>query len=214
MCGQRPVAVAEDLAEAVEPAVEHEQQFVPLVAEEREPLVALDDAVVLVAVDHQQMAPVGGLVVHLVAQVDVAELEVAVAAQEFVVIAGDDEHPAPALGLGEHAPDHVGERLRPVAPGLEAPAVDHVADQVETLAVVLLEEVRQRGGAAAARARCTSEIQMLRKRSRGAGGVPVGAVSDPGSGGACGMACSAGYAAAWAVVESMRAAHHRHLNAT
>src|SRR3546814_12383686 len=54
--------------------------------------------------------------------------------------------------LLQHAPDDVIMLGRPEMPFLEAPAVDDVADQIERLAIDMVEEVDQQIGVASARA--------------------------------------------------------------
>ena len=140
---QRPVAVAPAPPPVVQPTVEEQGELVGGIAEERQPAVVAGDHVELVAVYHQQLAAVGGTVHRLVDQADVAEDQARIAAQEFVMVAGDVDHLGAALAQGEQAADHVGVRLRPVDAAAQLPAVDDVAHQVDAIGVVALEERRQ-----------------------------------------------------------------------
>src|SRR3546814_8796336 len=68
------------------------------------------------------------------------------------MIAGDIDDAGAALRALQHAPDDVIMLGRPEMPFLEAPAVDDVADQIERLAIDMVEEVDQQIGVASARA--------------------------------------------------------------
>src|SRR3546814_19887101 len=85
--------------------------------------------------DDGQLAPVGGLVDRLAADLDPAEIEAGERLDHLVVIAGDIDDAGAALRALQHAPDDVIMLGRPEMPFLEAPAVDDVADQIERLAI-------------------------------------------------------------------------------
>ena len=148
---QRPVGQAEPAAAPVEPGVEAQRRAVGPVAQDGEPARVADDAVELVAVDHQQLAAVRRLVDRLVLDPHVAEGELAVLPRRLVVVAGDVDDVGALARLAHDLLHHVVVALRPVPPALQAPAVDDVADQVQMLALVLLEEVEQQLGLATAR---------------------------------------------------------------
>jgi hypothetical protein len=90
---------------------------------------------------------------RFVDQLDIAQHQAGIAAQELVVIAGDVDHLGAALAHGQQPADHVAVRLGPVETAAQPPAVDDVADQIELVAVVALEKGRQVFGLAIAGAK-------------------------------------------------------------
>ena len=80
---------------------------------------------------------------RLLLDAHVAEGELAVLARRLVVIAGDVDDVGALAGLAHDLLDDVIVALRPVPPALQAPAVDDVADEIEVLALVALQEVEQ-----------------------------------------------------------------------
>ncbi|MNN24475.1 hypothetical protein D3C81_1379100 [compost metagenome] len=67
------------------------------------------------------------------------------------MVAGDVDHLGAALAHGQQAADNVGVRLRPVHAATQLPAIDDVADQVDLIGLIALEELRQVLGLAIAR---------------------------------------------------------------
>ena len=77
--------------------------------------------------------------VHL----DAAEVRPAEVAQTLVVVAGHEHQPRTAAHLVEQRLHHVAVGLRPNRAALDAPEVDDVADQIDRVGVVVLEEIQQ-----------------------------------------------------------------------
>ena len=96
-----------------------------------------------------------------------AEGELAVLPRRLVVVARDVDHVGALARLAHDLLHHVVVRLRPVPPALQPPAVDDVADQVEMLALVPLQEIEQQLGLAAARA----EMDVRQEDRAVAGGL-------------------------------------------
>src|SRR3546814_21172380 len=112
--------------------------------------------------DDEQLAPVGGLVDRLAADLDPAEIEAGERLDHLVMIAGDIDDAGAALRALQHAPDDVIMLGRPEMPFLEAPAVDDVADQIERLAIDMVEEIdQQKIGRASCRERVGHEVSIL-----------------------------------------------------
>ena len=118
----------------------------------RQPAGVVDDAVELVAVDDQIAPPVGRLVDRLAGHPHAAEMLAAEVSQPVVVIAGNIDDPHAALRQRQHLLHHVGVGLRPVPAAFQPPAVHDVADQIQRLAVHLVQEVAQQLRLAAPRA--------------------------------------------------------------
>ena len=57
------------------------------------------------------------------------------------MVAGDVDHPGTFAHLAEQLLDDVVVGLRPIPTTLEAPTVDDVADEIDRLRVVMLEEI-------------------------------------------------------------------------
>src|SRR3546814_10317637 len=68
------------------------------------------------------------------------------------MVAGDIDDARAALRALQHAPHHVIMLGRPEMPLLEPPAVDDVADEIERLAIDMVEEIDKHRGVATARA--------------------------------------------------------------
>ena len=123
-----------------------------MVAEHGQPARVVDDAVERVAMHDQQPLAVGGDVDGLVHHLHVAERHAVVVAQRLVVVAGHVDDARALARLAQQLLHHVVVALRPVPAALQAPAVDDVADQVDLVGVVVLQEIEQELGLAAARA--------------------------------------------------------------
>ena len=143
-------------------AVAAHQQLVGGVAEEGEPAVRQHDRVELVAVEHQQLRPSAVVWIALRRISTPPKFEPGELAEHLVMVAGDVDHLGAALGALQQAPDDVVVRARPVVALLHPPAVDDVADQVQRLAVDMIEEVDQHPALQPRVPRWMSEIQIVR----------------------------------------------------
>ena len=145
----RLVFEAQFAAAPVDGGVQCQQHRIGPVAQLRQPGHVDRDAVEFVAVDHEQSPAVGGLVQELVGDFDVAGERglqlVHVVAQELVVVAGHVADDRAALDHAKDAADQERVRVVPMKAAVHFPAVDDVADQVEIVACVLLEEREQAG---------------------------------------------------------------------
>ena len=149
---QRPVGQIEPPPHRVDRHVQAHQRAIGSVADIGEPAVRQRDDVEFIAMQHQQAAAVGGFVDRLAADLDPAEIEAGELPEHLVMIAGDIDDAGATLGALQDAPDDVVMRGGPVEALLQAPAVDDVADQIQRVAVDVVEEIDQHVGVAAARA--------------------------------------------------------------
>src|ERR1700761_4832189 len=141
--GKRPVGQAEGAADTVQHLVYLQRLVIGPGPKMGEPLGEFDHAVELIAVDDEQLLAVRGLVDRLLRDLDAGIGAAAIGAQEFVVIAGHEDHARAFIHLAQDLLHHVAVRVGPVPAALELPAVDDVADQIERLAGILGEEVAQ-----------------------------------------------------------------------
>ncbi|CFP04455.1 Uncharacterised protein [Bordetella pertussis] len=148
---QRPVVQAQPVAQPVEVVVQPQRGLVERVAQVGQPFAVLDDAVELVAVQHQQLDALGRDVDVLVQDLDIAESEARELPREFVVVAGDEHHPGAVARLAQDALDHVIVGARPVPVLAQLPAVHDVAHQVQRVRIVMVEEIEQEFGLASGR---------------------------------------------------------------
>src|SRR3546814_5721311 len=89
---------------------------------------------------------------RLFPDLDTAEIRACELAEHLVVIAGDIDDVRAALGALHDAADDRIVPLGPVKALLQSPAVDDVADQVEDIAVDVIEEIEQQPVVASSRA--------------------------------------------------------------
>ena len=82
---------------------------------------------------------------------DAAEMRSVIGPQEFVVVAGHVNDCRALARLAQHFLDEVVMRLRPVPARLQRPAIDDIADEIDRLGIVILEEIQQLAGLRAAR---------------------------------------------------------------
>jgi hypothetical protein len=132
--------------------VEPQRHVVGPVAQEREPLGVAHDAVELIAMQDQIALAVGALVDRLAHHLHAAEIQSAIIARSLVVIARHVDDLGAFARLAQDLLDDIVMRLRPEPGAFEPPAIDDVADQIEIIALVMLEEIEQQLGLAAARA--------------------------------------------------------------
>ncbi len=161
---QRPVRRAEDAAEAVEHAVGGEREVVGLVAEQREPARLRHDQIEDVAVHDQIAAAVGALVHDILHHLDAAEMRAVIAAQEFVVIAGDVDEAGAFTRRAQQLLHHVVMGLRPIPGRAQRPAVDDIADQIDVSASWWRRKSSSLSAWQPRVPRCTSEMKSARYR--------------------------------------------------
>ena len=149
--GERPVAVAEFARNQLKYRLRPEQQVVADVAQERDPPVIAGNDVELIAVDHHEPLAVGGDVIGLVDDRDVAQHRARVAAQELVVVAGHVDQPGATSDQRQESPHHVVVGLRPIETRSQPPPVHDVADEVDDIAGMGLEECHELVGLASSR---------------------------------------------------------------
>ena len=101
-----------------------------------------------VAMHHQVLPSVGAVMDRLADHLDPAQPDADGVAQELVVVAGHVQDARSVLLLSQQAAHDVVVRAWPVPARLEAPAVDHVADQVDQLGIAGLQQVEQAFGLA------------------------------------------------------------------
>ena len=80
-----------------------------------------------------------------------AKMGAVIVAQKLVVIAGNVEQADPFARLPQQLLHDVVVKLRPIPGGLELPAVDDVAHEIDGVGFVMAQEVEQLVGLAAAR---------------------------------------------------------------
>ena len=149
---ERVVRQAERRSQGVPPSVHPKQPAVSDRTELREERRVAHHEIELVAVGDEQAPAVGGLVQGGQLEPDAAELHARELPCRVVVVARDVGDLGAALGKLEQATDDTVVLGRPVPAGLETPHVDDVADEVEAIALDLLEESREILGPAAGRA--------------------------------------------------------------
>ncbi|NJZ82794.1 hypothetical protein GO280_01406 [Ralstonia solanacearum] len=149
---QRPVRESQPHADAVEMPVHRQDQRVQRVAHVGEPARVLHHAVEQVAVHHPQALAGGGHVDGVLGHLDVAEVQAVELARHLIVVAGDEHHAGALARAAQHLLHHVVVRLRPVPAAAQLPAVDDIADEVQRVGRVVLEEIQQEVGLAARRA--------------------------------------------------------------
>src|SRR5262249_30450860 len=148
IAGQAPVPEPEQATAAVEPPVQGQERGTADAAEPHGPAVAAGHAIEVVAVEDQQQPSVGRSMHRFARDHDVAELQIAEAAEVLVVVARDQRHDRPGVRLRQHRTDDVAVQLRPVRLVPKAPEVDDVADEIEVVAVMVLEKRQERLGVA------------------------------------------------------------------
>jgi hypothetical protein len=87
-----------------------------------------------------------------VGDLDAAEMGSQEAAEELVVVARNIDNSRALAALAQDLLNHIVVELRPVPRPLQPPAIRNVADQVNRLGVIVLQEVEQKIRLAPARA--------------------------------------------------------------
>ena len=100
---------------------------------------------------HDEIALAVGRDVHRVAHdLDAPERQSNELARELVVIAGHEDHAGAVADLAQQLLDDVVVLLRPVPARAQTPAVNNVADEEDRVGIVVLEEIEDQRGLAAA----------------------------------------------------------------
>ena len=144
--GQRPVGQPQPPAHYVQVCVQRQRGFVGPVTEQGEPLGVAHHHVEHVAVDDEVALAVRRLVDGGLLHLDAAEMAAVIVAQEFVVVAGNIDQPASLAHLAQKLLHHVVVGLRPIPALLQPPPVDDVADKIDRVGIVVLQEVKQKLG--------------------------------------------------------------------
>jgi len=152
-CGGEGVSLeADEGAGGVEEPVEGDEVVVGPGAEEAHDGGMLDDEVVFVSVGDQEGFTASGAVDGAVGELDSAEVQAGVLPEGVVVIAGDVGDVGTLFGDFEQATNDLVVHHRPAPTGAEGENVDDVADEVEPLAINMLEKRRQFRGVRTAKA--------------------------------------------------------------
>ena len=158
---QRPIGHAEPAPEEVDDAIHPDCEIISLVAEMGEPARVLHHEIEDIAVNDEIFPAVDADMNGVFHHIDAAEMGAVIVAQEFVVIAGNVDDLGALARLAQHFLHEVVVRLRPVPAGLQRPAVDDIADEVDGIGIVAAQEVQQSVGLRAA----GSEVDVGDKQS-------------------------------------------------
>ena len=141
---QRPVAKAERPPGDVEPGVQRQRQGVGIIADEGQPLGVFNDAVELVAVQHQEAPPVGSHVDGVSQHHDPAEAAADEGSETLVVVSRNIDDLGALARLAQKLLDDVVMFLTPRPVPLQPPSIDDVANQVQVVGLRMLQEVQQK----------------------------------------------------------------------
>ena len=137
---QRPIAEAETAAKPIGQLVDGDGEHARLVAEQRQPPRVLHDDVETVAMGDEIALAVGGDMHGIGNHLDAAEMGAEIISQELVMVAGNVDEPGSLAGLAQQLLDHIVVGLRPVPAGLQLPAVDDVADEIDGIGLQVAQE--------------------------------------------------------------------------
>jgi hypothetical protein len=143
---QRPIGHAEPSPEHIDEAIHPDREIVGLVAEMREPARVLHHEVEDVAVNHEIAPPVDADMDGIFHDVDAAEMRAVIVSEELVVIARHVDDLGALARLAQHFLHEVVMRLRPIPVGLQRPAIDDIADEIDGVGVMAAEKVQQSFG--------------------------------------------------------------------
>ena len=138
-----PVRQSEVAPHAGDMAVEPDGEVVSPVAQQREPAHVAYHRVELVAVQDEHRAAIGAAVNGFLLHFYAAEIGANIVAEELVVIARNVDDAGALADLAQQLLHHVVVALRPVPALAQAPAVDDVADQIDRIGLVDLEEIEE-----------------------------------------------------------------------
>ena len=127
-----------------------DREIVGLVAEMGEPARVLHHEIEDIAVNDEIAPAVDAGMDGVLHDIDAAEMRAVIVAQELVVIAGDVDDLGALARLAQHLLHEVVVRLRPVPVGLQRPAVDDIADEIDGIGIMAAEEIQQSVGLRAA----------------------------------------------------------------
>src|SRR5258707_4343653 len=115
-----------------------------------EPTRVLHHEVENVAVNHQIAPSIDTDMDGIYHHIDAAKMRAVIIPQDLVVIAGDVNDLGALARLAQHFLHEVVVRLRPVPVGLQRPAIDDIADEIDGIGIMAAEEVQQSVGLRAA----------------------------------------------------------------
>ncbi len=111
-----------------------------MVAEQRQPAGVFDHEVETVAMSNEVALAVGRDMNGIGHYLDAAEMGAEIIPQELVMVAGNVDEPCALARLAQQFLDHVVMGLRPVPAGLQLPAVDDVADEIDGIGLQVAQE--------------------------------------------------------------------------
>lgn len=135
-----------------DPAIQLEQDVVSFAPEFCDPLVISGNGVVFIPVHHQIVFAIGGRVDDRVTNLDVSKDMIVVIPNVFVMIPRHVDHPGIVPRFAQDLLNDCVMGLGPVHLFGESPEVDDVSNQVEDIALVILQEVEQDVGLTLSRA--------------------------------------------------------------
>ena len=140
---QRPVAETEPAAHAIEIQVEIQNPVVEPGADLFQQPIELRQTVELMPVQHEEFFAVRRRVNHLTRNRHAAEIHAEELLQKFVMVPGDVNDLRVLAAFAEEFLDQHIVVVLPVPLGLQLPAVEEIADEIEITALVVAQEIQQ-----------------------------------------------------------------------
>jgi len=140
---QGPIRQAEETADTVEICIYDDGEVVGVVSKKRQPARMPYHQVKEVAVYHEVTLAIGGMMDRVLHHFDAAEVSSIKVPHELVVVSWDVDHSHALASLAQKFLDHIVVSLWPIPAGLQLPAVDDVADEVDYFGFVSAQEVQQ-----------------------------------------------------------------------
>ena len=140
---ERPITESKNPADGIYERIESEEKLVADIAEKGEPLDILHHGVEFVPVQDEDPASVGRNVKCVFLDRDRA-VSAEMTGEKLIVIAWGIDDPRTFAGFAQNFLDNVVMLLWPINATFERPDIDQIADNVERLEIVLLQEGKKR----------------------------------------------------------------------
>ena len=138
------------MPDEIEVAIDEHRQLVGPIPKMGEPFDVAHHRVELVAMKYQHFATIDQLVGRFFHDVDAAEIFAHISTQEFIMIAGNINDVRALPDFPQQFLDYDIVERWPVPDALKPPAIDNIAHQKNGFGVIMLEQVEQLLGLAAA----------------------------------------------------------------
>ena len=138
---KRPVGHVEKLADSIEPAIDHQQHDIGMIADISQPAGMLDHIIKQITMDNPKPVTIDACMDGIIHYLNFTETQPQKLAGHFIMVTGDIDDLCSATRLAEQFLDNIIMLLRPIPALFQLPAINHVTDKIHGFTFGMLDEM-------------------------------------------------------------------------